>query len=600
MRQPGKDLVLVTAATCLFRLPFLVLLTKAGVPEGWDASAYFNRALGFKKIAVALFNGDLPQREMLAQAYTGVWPPMQSAILSLFMIPTDQDLLFGRVGMMILSCLTAGLVYLVTARLADRRAALAAAAVFAILPLFQHYGLRLFSETTFVFFNFLTWYLLLLLIADENRSRAPWLAILLGVALGLNILTRAIGVVWIPMVLLTVLYSFRGSGKAFAMPALVAVAFVLTIMPWQMAMYAHEKRFTFITAWNTNNLYYGNLPRDFGDEELRESLQEDGDYGDLSLFDEYANRYSQERNISVDKAYRELAIRQITGNPGYFLTNGLKKLRNLWSFDVQLYKYLMTMGIPPLPNSVALAIIGASVITYLLYLLLAIFGLALGSTTTRYPWFVAGVMTMAMGIHFLTMAHPRLSYPLAAMLLPYVGYALVNLKMFPRLPALRLGLISAAAVLTIGIVYDGIPERLNKIRISSHYGALGPTFNALFNANVRMSDRVLIQNNGYASEDLIVRVGGKTSELKKNTNVALVINHYTTTDHLLIEVKRKSGNGFERITLDENAWFKWKHMDNTGITYMWSGGMQFPVDSMRIFGILEKEISFEKTKIDLE
>jgi 4-amino-4-deoxy-L-arabinose transferase-like glycosyltransferase len=598
MTQQKRDLIVVAAAALLFRLPLVAVLTGLRAPEGWDAAGYFHRAMGFKQILLSLLQGDLPHRDMLAQAYTGVWPPLQSALLALFILPFDQELLFARLGTVLLACLTAVLVYLVTKRIADRKVALAAAAIFIVFPQFLHYGVRLFSETAFVFFNFVVWYLLLLLIDSEDRKTDTTIAVLLGVALGLNILTRAVGVVWIPIVFLTILYVFRITRRSVLVNALVLSAFVLTILPWQVALYVQEEKFSFITAWNKTNLYYGNLPREAVGDELREDLGEEA--GILDYFDEYARRYSQERDISMDEAYQELAFRQITGEPGRFLLNGLGKWTDLWSFDVQLYKYIMTLGIPPLPNSVALFLIGASVLSYFLFLVAVVVGLGMGFSAIRYRWFVFGVLTLAMSIHFLTMAHPRLSYPLAALMLPYAGYGLAHLRMFRRQSSGRLALVLGAGFLVVAIVYNGIPARMNKIKISSHYASLVPILNNAFNANVTKNDRIFLSRQSDSIGACTIRIGSTVQGWEPSEDHLALLLDVHGQGEPVIEVFRAASPEGDLIRLNGNSWLKWQVSPRTGIAYMWSGGAQLPLRSIQINGVVGQDMHFKNIKMDVQ
>lgn len=130
------------------------------------------------------------------------------------------------------------LLYLVTARILNRRAALLAAGFYALEPFGILYSLTLMSETLFVFLCVAGMYFLAGAVAAAPLRRGARVAAAGGLAFGLAALTRPIAAYIPAIVVIVLLVGLRHRLKAFAARAAAFLCvFVLTLSPWLVRNY---------------------------------------------------------------------------------------------------------------------------------------------------------------------------------------------------------------------------------------------------------------------------------------------------------------------------------------------------------------------------
>ncbi|MEE2672286.1 MAG: glycosyltransferase family 39 protein [Myxococcota bacterium] len=158
-----------------------------------------------------------------------------------------------RLGNIVASCLTVGLLYASGHLLAGRRAGIAAgvgAALYPTLVGFSHY---LWAETLYVFFVVLSLWAIL-----EFRRSARWRELVIaGLALGLGALTREVGL-GLALLLAVFLWWHGGLRRGAAQAAVVVAVAGAVIAPWSLHLHGATGDLALVTRTTWLNLYVGN------------------------------------------------------------------------------------------------------------------------------------------------------------------------------------------------------------------------------------------------------------------------------------------------------------------------------------------------------
>lgn len=407
------------------RLVFLVPVIRSNTPAIWDEYDYFNRAIGFQSALADLFQGNLPSYEDLARAYSNLWPPMQSFVLSLGFLAFGSTLAVGRSMMVVLSAATTPLVYLVTSKLSSKGAALIAAIIFAIYPSFIHYSHQLLSETTYIFIFFLMLYFAIMTVEVTQPRKKTFLAVVTGCLSGFCTLARSAGLLVSPTVALWAGWRSAGLKKRILVPAVMLISVAATLLPWEIALLKVEDHFVLVSRSSDLNLYQGNNPW----------LSEE--YGSwLNVVTpnlrQAASQYSERYGVSFYEACRALALQEIAQHPVKFLKRGFYKLRGMWTADFPLLRRILMGVYPPMSNKLATLIWLTTLISFFAFLAQAMWGLWNPAPVLRYRELLVGLVIAGSAPSFITIGEPRYNIPLLAALLPAAGHGLAHLKVFKQ------------------------------------------------------------------------------------------------------------------------------------------------------------------------
>ena len=234
-----------------------------------------------------------------------IWrPPLYPALLSLSIKYTNGNVLPAMILQLLLSSLSAGLVYLVARRFAPDGIALAAAALYAIHWIAIFFSALFLGTSLFIFLLLLA--LWLLLVSDATRA-AP--LILAGLAAGLSALVRT---EILPCVLAWAAWiAWR---KRFANAALFFIAVALPILPVAIHNYRVTGQFVPVTAIGGYNFFVGNNAQADGKTvwASKEALEK------LDVSEELPPLDNQSR-------YLNAALGDILNNPARFAGLILKK-----------------------------------------------------------------------------------------------------------------------------------------------------------------------------------------------------------------------------------------------------------------------------------
>ncbi len=200
----------------------------------WNAFTSPERTLltdsaGYLELAASL---RLEGRFQASEHEESLRTPGYPAFLALIQSAFGEQPGFVVAAQVILTLLTAWLVHRGAGRLGGPRAALGAVWLYALSPNALFWAGTVMTETLFAFWLALA----LVLLAEGLRRKAGWWCAASGLAIGLGVLTRPIGLYLIPLWALAALlaaWSATRRKQAFALPALFLLAALVPVLAWQ-------------------------------------------------------------------------------------------------------------------------------------------------------------------------------------------------------------------------------------------------------------------------------------------------------------------------------------------------------------------------------
>ncbi|MBI5029980.1 MAG: glycosyltransferase family 39 protein [Chloroflexi bacterium] len=547
------------------RMLFLIVLTNNNAIEtGRDAQGYFNRAMGFESILQSLLTGHSPALADLAKAYTSNWPPLPAFGLGVGFLLFGHSLFAARLIVVILSALTTPLVYLVTEKFADKKSALFAAVIFAVYPSFVHFSLRLYSETTFIFFIFLTFLWLGLTWQAKSVRQSVIFAAITGGLLGLTILARAIALVWIPVIgLAGGLGAIKFQRRLLAM-GMVLAATIVTLIPWELTLFAVEGRVILVTRTADLSLYLGDYFKP------QTPLLAKTGFGSTTVVPQLDNSDEDEKPrvenfVDVPKPVLQWA-RTVNA-------------------DFTLYRYFLMLGYPPLSPTVVGLILAVTFIAFALFLIFAIWGLLIPAPVMRYRWLILALIALTMALYAVTHGQSRYAMSLLALLLPAAGHGLANIKSLFADTHRRWAVVAAVCTLVIGsLTAVGLPHEYSTVAASSYYVNLVRSIDAVLHQNTTVSDRLVLRavgggflhpvNVSIVDDDYVFIDSADRSlnwePLSNSSQLELAVQSETAVAPLQLRLSTRPTQAVV-IDLRTAAWHVWRPTGIPGIEYLWLG-----------------------------
>jgi 4-amino-4-deoxy-L-arabinose transferase-like glycosyltransferase len=245
----------------LLRVGFVLLVDRPPLPSGGVLSAEAAQGL----IDAGLFNDTLfyhRTADMLASGHgfasnpgvpTAQWPPGFPFLLSLAYRVTGPDPLTGELINALLGALTVALLYLLARSLFGRVAGTIAAGALALLPGSILWTDVLLSETLFAFmlvgfFALVAW-----------LPPRPWSVAVLGVAIGLSILTRGEAILLIPALLAVWWPELPRRAWLLRSAAAIGIA-LLVVAPWSVRNTLALDTFVPLSTNASTTLWSGHNP----------------------------------------------------------------------------------------------------------------------------------------------------------------------------------------------------------------------------------------------------------------------------------------------------------------------------------------------------
>jgi 4-amino-4-deoxy-L-arabinose transferase-like glycosyltransferase len=310
-------LVLVALA---LRIAWVATVTPDPLDGRFDDTVFYDRS------AKALADGE--GYINFEQKPTARWPIGYSGLVASLYFVFGRNLLAPRALNVFLGAATVLAVYVLGARLFDRRVGLAAAALLALFPSQIFFSTLVMTEVLFA--ALLTLVTLLVVLwtlppsAEGNDRPAAYKLVLLGLLLGYGAITRGEGGVVVLAVLLIWWLARSGWQPFLRRSALVLAGVVLVMAPWTIRNFITFRAPVFVSTAVGSALWQGNradvyTPRDLG--------------FDTKFYDEYADVPYPRKEVEMNNAAMREAVDFIVHNPGTEAGLLFKKIYHLYRED---------------------------------------------------------------------------------------------------------------------------------------------------------------------------------------------------------------------------------------------------------------------------
>lgn len=355
-------------------------------------------------------------------------PPLYPAIVAAtYQVAGVQSDDAVRAIQAVVSLLTVLFVYRLGLLVYSRQVALWAAGIACFYPALLAYSNILLSETWFTFFAIgFAW----MLLEGIHRERIGWL-LAAGLFLGLAALTRSIMLLFVPPLILYLLWAFPGTwGKRVVAAIAPAIVFALLIAPWAVRNTRVQQTLTFIDVMGGRNAMMGNY--EFTPTERSWATISDvtGDRAWIQVLAREAGQEPLGTQGQLDKRALRHAIRYVSANPGTTFKRDVVKFFNFWQLERTFVAAAQDRYFGDSRAAVVVAVVlttGASAAV----LLAAIFGICcVPPVNWRDHVFLLGSILFPCAIHALIFAHERYRLPVMPLLFLYAAAALAS---WPRI-----------------------------------------------------------------------------------------------------------------------------------------------------------------------
>jgi hypothetical protein len=364
----------------------------------------------------------------LGNSFTPFYPPGISFYLSTWYSLFGISEPIGRASMLLIYLLLEGLVYLITLRLSDRRAANLAAAMIAVYPTFVIQSIEPLTQLpTGLCLVLLTF----LLVRSDSPGRAFRTSslFLYGLILGCLVLIRPSNLLF--LVALPVYIAVVSRNLLRAATPLFIAAIILTAWLYKAEMMTG--RFVMINDANLSNFFYGNNPYT--------PLYKTWWFGNHGVGEpEVPKEYSAlEQSITSlppaerDAKLRQVALDHIFSRPDLFIVRTLSRIRSYFAFDTLTGSLLRKNYLVSTPAS--LLVIGMDAVVYSLIVLLGfLFAIGYRDTALISENFM---LSMAIALvysvpYWLSFSHPTYHAAIIPLLSVFAGIAAARMSEEPR------------------------------------------------------------------------------------------------------------------------------------------------------------------------
>ena len=405
MTMRSKPLLALFGLALLIRLAALFVISFAfGAAQEFsiDAQSYHQIAQNLVERGVFASTIDPPYLPDVPGTFR---PPLTPLYLAAWYAVFGVNLLWGRIGLAVISAVSCGLTFWLGERLFDRTVGLIAGLISCVYPFFLLLAHVPLTETLSIF---LTLLLIALLYAPQFETRLCWHSVALGAAFGLLLLNKASNATIFSCALLWAGMRFiKMPRRGIAALALMLAVAALLILPWTLRNYRATGAFIPINSNGGWTFYLGNSPATEYNVTLLEQGTANGwtpaqdaylPFADLALTDVNAR----------DQRASALARRFIADHPAQFLRLALRKLMIFWR---------------PYPH----------VMDKITWIPLAIFG-GIGLCCSLAQWrrhlaiYALFGSSMLIPVFFTSM--PRFRAPLIPFIIIYAAFAIARLRTF--------------------------------------------------------------------------------------------------------------------------------------------------------------------------
>jgi 4-amino-4-deoxy-L-arabinose transferase-like glycosyltransferase len=349
-----------------------------------------------------------------------LYPALVAGVYGLFGVENFQAVRLIQIGLSLLNVL---LLYHLGLEVSSRRVAHWLAGLYCFYPSVVVFTDLLLTETLFTFLLCAACYTLV----RAYKHGALAYLFLTGGLLGLAALTRS--VVWMspPFLCLFVLLTWQGPWRQRLLgPALLLLAFALTLAPWVIRNTRQEGTFVAVDTMGGRNFMMGN----YQFTPLYRSWATIGLEGERGWFHEVCSVYPLEERNSQGKIDK-LALRQgltfVKAHPWLTFQRDLIKFFDFWGLERELVAGADRGYFGSLPREATLVLTLLIFGSYVAVMILGIFGLILVPLSDRrIHWFLLLVIVYICGMHTLVFGHSRYHLPIMPLVLVFSARALVH------------------------------------------------------------------------------------------------------------------------------------------------------------------------------
>ena len=435
--RPWHALALLLVLSTLLKLALLV--PAARLPLRADERQYVTGAIAIAKTGVPAYTN--PNWD---EAHSS--PLYPYALGAVCLVVGEEHLASAaRVLQVLASTLTAWLVFVVAARVFERRIALASAAIVALGPTFVGYTHWFYTETLYT----LLFVGLAAVLLGGERPISYRRALAAGLVAGLAALTRGAFVVQAPFVLAWLLLAGDAAPRRRALTALAfALGMTATIAPWTIRNAVRYQRFLLIDT-NGGNVLYKNwnaIDQENHDVGLERRWQKEQEsyHGAIPL----RPRVESDDPLARNSAEIEAAVQFTLAHPLLYAEQSLVRAAefvNPTSFLVRSIRY----GDYDVSPAVAELVVWSVLLGTMALLAFGAFGLAARPDGAPAALLVLLMLSnVAVCVAIVSMSRYRL--PMMPLLAPFAVHGLVSLRRLPaerpRAFTLALALVVAMAV----------------------------------------------------------------------------------------------------------------------------------------------------------
>lgn len=336
-------------------------------------------------------------------------PPAVGYYLALFYRLFGASPLVARACMLPLAVGFMYTLYAVAERFANRKGANLLGIVFAIYPLHVLFSVEPLTELP----ASLLLLIAILLVLGIYSDSGIWDFLLLGLALGLLVLTRPstlLMIVFLPLYLGVRFRKWMASALITVIPALMIIIWILTV-------YNSSGHFVMINFSSTQNVYLGNnaytpLYRTwwFATHGEDESQLPEG-YRAMNNGIAHLPWYQQ------NDFYRRIALESIASRPDLFALRTFNRMRAYFAFDSYTGSLLLNRYYASRKLAFAAIVLdGTLYILLIICALLFLFTVSRGSVRFWPTLIILGMILIYAGPYFFSVAHPIYHFPIVPLL----------------------------------------------------------------------------------------------------------------------------------------------------------------------------------------
>ncbi|MFW6131748.1 MAG: ArnT family glycosyltransferase, partial [Candidatus Aminicenantaceae bacterium] len=498
-----KRLILVLfIVSLLVRMLILIPVNGGDTRIKFDERSYYFRANSFHSIIKDLINLDSPKPKDLRRAYgAGAWPPFHPIILAVGFLFMGKSIVAARITVVVISALSTILIFLVTDKIATKKTALIASFVYIFYPGFIAFSHYLWAETTFIFLLLLGIYLTLLITETDIYKRKVLYSFSIGVILGLLVLSRASGIVFLIVIPLWIVFSFKKMKERIIIFLIIIISFSVVVLPWEYVLISKQNKFVLFASQSTRGLYLGNNKwvRDgFSYEYVKPHPQ----------IGSSLREYAKEHNIPIEKAARELAMKEITSHFGKFMKRSFDRFSLLWTFNFFPIRHITHVVYPPVSSGLLLFILAVFIVSHLLLVVFTVIGFVVKKIQLKNKILIFMLLLAGIAPYLLSISHSRYNLPQLAFLVPLAGCGIANYR--PRKIWHNLIIFFTIFCISGIYVYSYNNFIFKILRPSSYYMEVINPVDKIFKTESKYGDVFQIKQIDTSSNDiLIIRILNK-------------------------------------------------------------------------------------------